>query len=100
MLAVHRLVCLPPCRCRGASLSSAAFCRHDRTAPMLQQMRAVSKSWVSSVFLGMLALSFGVWGVADIFRGGGGDTSLVSVGDAKIQGPDFQRDFRTALRNA
>jgi hypothetical protein len=35
---------------------------------MLQQMRKVAKSKVSSVFLGLLALSFGVWGIADIFR--------------------------------
>jgi peptidyl-prolyl cis-trans isomerase D len=67
---------------------------------MLQQMRALSKSWISSIFLGALALSFGVWGVADIFRGGGADTSVATVGDAKLESPEFQRDYRTALRNA
>ena len=42
---------------------------------MLQQMRRLSKSWISSIFLGGLALSFGVWGIADIFRGNT-DTSI------------------------
>src|ERR1700721_720229 len=49
------------------------------STPMLQQMPRLSKSWISSIFLGLLALSFGVWGIADIFRGTT-DTSVDTVG--------------------
>jgi peptidyl-prolyl cis-trans isomerase D len=66
---------------------------------MLQQMRQLSKSWVASVFLGALALSFGVWGIADIFRGNV-DTSLVTIGSQKISFEEFQRDYRNFLRGA
>jgi peptidyl-prolyl cis-trans isomerase D len=66
---------------------------------MLQQMRRMSKSWVSSIFLGGLALSFGVWGIADIFHGNT-DTSVATIGGEKISVDDFQRDYRNFLRGA
>jgi len=66
---------------------------------MLQQMRKMSKGWISSIFLGGLALSFGVWGIADIFRGNA-DTSVATVGGEKISADDFQRDYRNFLRGA
>src|SRR5579871_4613540 len=66
---------------------------------MLQQMRRLSKSWVSSIFLGGLALSFGVWGIADIFRGNT-DTSIATVGGVKIPMEQFQRDYKNFLRGA
>src|ERR1700733_3488799 len=66
---------------------------------MLQGMRRVAKSRVSSVFLGLLALSFGVWGIADIFRGNS-DTSVATVGSDKIDADTFQRDYRNFLKNA
>ncbi len=66
---------------------------------MLQEMRKLAKSKVSSVFLGLLALSFGVWGIADIFRGNT-DTSIASVGGEKIPEDTFQRDYRNFLKGA
>lgn len=66
---------------------------------MLQQMRKYTKSWVASLFLGLLALSFGVWGIADIFRGNA-DTSVATVGGEKIPTEYFQRDYRNATRDA
>lgn len=66
---------------------------------MLQRMRSLSKSWISSIFLAGLALSFGVWGIADIFRGNT-DTSIASVGGEKIPADLFQRDYRNFLRGA
>ncbi|MBV9571162.1 MAG: SurA N-terminal domain-containing protein [Alphaproteobacteria bacterium] len=66
---------------------------------MLQQMRKYTKSWVSSLFLGLLALSFGVWGIADIFRGSS-DTSVATVGGEKIPIELFQRDYRNLTRAA
>jgi peptidyl-prolyl cis-trans isomerase D len=66
---------------------------------MLQQMRKVAKSKPAGVLLGLLALSFGVWGIADIFRGNV-DTSIASVGGEKIEQDVFQRDYRNFLKNA
>jgi len=66
---------------------------------MLQRMRRLSKSWVSSIFLGALALSFGVWGIADIFRGNT-DLSVATIGSQKISFEEFQRDYRNFLRGA
>jgi peptidyl-prolyl cis-trans isomerase D len=62
-------------------------------------MRRLSKSWVSSIFLGVLALSFGVWGIADIFRGNT-DTNIAKIGSEKISVDEFQRDYRNFLRGA
>ncbi len=64
---------------------------------MLQGMRRIAKSWVSSLFLGALALSFGIWGIADVFKGTT-DTSVAKVGDAVIAADNFQREYRNNLR--
>jgi peptidyl-prolyl cis-trans isomerase D len=65
---------------------------------MMQQMRGFAKSWVSSVFLLILALSFGVWGIGDMIRGRSVDTSVATVGDVKITPEQFQREFRNVQR--
>lgn len=64
---------------------------------MLQQLRAASKSWVASVIIGVLVLAFALWGVADIFRGGG-DTTVASVGGTDISQQDFSQQLQTQLR--
>jgi peptidyl-prolyl cis-trans isomerase D len=66
---------------------------------MLQEMRKYAKSWVSSVFLGALALSFALWGIADIFRGNA-DTTVFSVGSTQIGSDLFAREYHNAIRNA
>jgi len=65
---------------------------------MLQEMRKYAKSWVSSIFLGVLALSFGVWGIADIFKSTT-DTSVATVGGTVIAIDTFQRDYRNLMRS-
>jgi peptidyl-prolyl cis-trans isomerase D len=65
---------------------------------MLQQMRAFSKGIISSIFMGALALSFAVWGIADIFRGNS-DTNVVTVGSTAIPYDQYVRDYRNFLRN-
>lgn len=66
---------------------------------MLQEMRKYAKSWVSSIFLGGLALSFAVWGIADIFKGSS-DTTVFTVGSTQVPVDLFARDFHNAIRNA
>jgi peptidyl-prolyl cis-trans isomerase D len=66
---------------------------------MLQQMRRFASSWVASIFLGALAFSFVIWGIADIFRGST-DTSIASVGGEKIEPGAYQQQYQTVLREA
>ena len=36
---------------------------------MMDSMRKAAKSWVAKLLIGLLAVSFGVWGIADVFTG-------------------------------
>lgn len=65
---------------------------------MLQQMRAFSKGIISTIFMGVLALSFAVWGIADVFRSNS-DTNVVTVGSTSIPYDQYVRDYRNYLRN-
>lgn len=47
---------------------------------MLEMFRNAGKSWVAKILLMLLAGSFGVWGIQDIF-GGFNATALATVGD-------------------
>jgi peptidyl-prolyl cis-trans isomerase D len=64
---------------------------------MLQQLRAASKSWVASVIIGVLVLAFALWGVADIFRGGG-DTVVADVGHIQISDAEYDQLLRSQIR--
>jgi peptidyl-prolyl cis-trans isomerase D len=65
---------------------------------MLQEMRKYAKSWVASIFMGALALSFGVWGIADIFKGTT-DTSVATVGGVQISSDEYQREYNNTLKS-
>lgn len=65
---------------------------------MLQKLRQFSKSWVSSLFLGILSLAFVSWGVGDILQGRT-DTAVVRVGKTAVDQADFQRDYSNYLKN-
>ena len=65
---------------------------------MLQQMRQFSKSWISSLFLGVLSLSFVAWGIGDVFRGNT-STAVATVGGTAVEQTIFQRDYTNFLRN-
>ena len=65
---------------------------------MLQQMRAFSKSIFASIFMGALALSFVVWGIADVFRSRT-DTDVATIGSTTISSDAFRRDYQNLLKN-
>jgi peptidyl-prolyl cis-trans isomerase D len=65
---------------------------------MIQWMHQLSKSWVASLLMGGLALSFMVWGIADVFTGQG-SSALATVGSTEISSQDFSRTYRNFLRN-
>ena len=61
---------------------------------MLQNLRNVGKTWVGKAVVGvlftLLILSFAVWGIGDIFRGGA-TTTVVRVGETEIDAQDGAR---------
>ena len=65
---------------------------------MLEMFRNAGKSWVAKILLVLLAGSFGVWGIQDIF-GGFRATALATVGDQEITDQEFTTSFNRALQN-
>lgn len=64
---------------------------------MLQTLRKWSKSWISSFFLGALALSFAVWGIADVFRGNV-STTVATIGSTEISVDALRQAYQRELR--
>ncbi|MFQ5938929.1 MAG: SurA N-terminal domain-containing protein, partial [Alphaproteobacteria bacterium] len=65
---------------------------------MLQSIRKQTKSWLFGILFGLLILSFAIWGIGDIFRGGGRAIVVAEVGDVRISTVDFSRDFQRQIR--
>src|SRR5438876_9373885 len=61
---------------------------------MLRGIRKASSNWlgkaVMAVVMGVLIISFGVWGIADIFKGFGQST-LAKVGGTEISANEFRQ---------
>jgi peptidyl-prolyl cis-trans isomerase D len=66
---------------------------------MMAFFRALVKSWVARVLLGLLIVSFAVWGVQDAFHGRISD-SVVTAGKRAISSAEFKRIFDAQVRNA
>ena len=59
---------------------------------MLDTIRNTAKSWVAGIFVALLVLSFAIWGVGDIFRGGG-TQNVAEIGDEAITVKEFENEF-------
>lgn len=64
---------------------------------MLDAIRKHASGWVVKIFLGVLILSFGIWGIADIFRGAR-DPVVAKIGEAEITANQFNQEFRRSLQ--
>jgi peptidyl-prolyl cis-trans isomerase D len=64
---------------------------------MLQAIRSRAGSLVVKIFFGLLILTFGVWGIGDIFRNRPTDTVIATVGDQSIRAEELQAALRPAL---
>ncbi|WP_298103806.1 peptidyl-prolyl cis-trans isomerase [Bradyrhizobium sp.] len=68
---------------------------------MLRGMRKASSNWLGKIIMGtvmgVLIVSFGIWGIADIFRGFGQST-LAKVGHTEISTEQFRRIFTDRLQ--
>ena len=61
---------------------------------MLEAIRERAQGWIARIILGLIVLSFAIWGVDWYFKGGGKEASVATVGSAEIS----QRDFNEALK--
>jgi len=68
---------------------------------MLDAIRTASTKWlgrlVLTVIMGVLIVSFAIWGIGDIFRGGVNRT-VATVGSEKISADEFRNAFNLELR--
>ena len=61
---------------------------------MLEILRNAVRSWYFKALLGILVVSFAIWGVGDIFRPGLHGGAILKVGDVKVG----EKDVATAIR--
>ncbi len=68
---------------------------------MLRGMRKASSNWlgktIMAVVMGVLIVSFGIWGIADIFRGFGQST-LATIGHTEISTNEFRQLYTDKLQ--
>src|SRR5437588_8063893 len=78
---------------------SLSFCIED--GPMLRGMRKASSNWLGKTIMagvmGVLIISFGIWGIADIFRGFGQST-LATIGRTEISTDSFRQLYTEKLQ--
>src|SRR6202140_1012973 len=72
-----------------------------QVGPMLRGMRKASSNWLGKIIMatvmGVLIISFGVWGIADIFRGFGQST-LAKIGRTEISAEQFRQIYTDKLQ--
>ena len=61
---------------------------------MLQAIRSKASSLIVKILFAALILSFGVWGIGDIFRNRGTDTTVATVGGMNITADQLQQAVR------
>ena len=57
---------------------------------MLDSLRNAAQSWIAKLLLGILVLSFGVWGIADVFRGGLQGNAALMAGKSEVSPVDYR----------
>src|SRR5262245_37844121 len=90
----------------GGGLAESAFAPRRfppeiQVGPMLRGMRKASSNWlgktIMAVVMGVLIISFGIWGIADIFRGFGQST-VAKVGGTEISLNEFRQTYTDRLQ--
>ncbi|HEY9219808.1 MAG TPA: SurA N-terminal domain-containing protein, partial [Phenylobacterium sp.] len=64
---------------------------------MLAVFRRFAKSWVAVVLLGLLIVSFAIFGISDVFKAGPRN-ALISAGDRSITPDEYKRAFENERR--
>ena len=66
---------------------------------MLSATRQFAKSWVAAVLIGLLVISFAIFGVNDVFNANFSN-DVVKAGSRKVSGTDFRREFDNFRKGA
>src|ERR1700746_2458075 len=64
---------------------------------MLQAIRSKAGSFIVKALFGLLILTFGIWGIGDIFRNRSSDTVIATVGSQSIRAEELQTALRRAI---
>jgi peptidyl-prolyl cis-trans isomerase D len=64
---------------------------------MLQAIRSKAETYVVKVLFAVLAATFGLWGIGDIFRNWGTDTSVAKVGSVEINADQVGKEARAEI---
>lgn len=64
---------------------------------MLQSIRTKTASWVAKILFAFLVLSFAVWGVEDMFRGGSTSNIVIKVEDIEIPAQQVNERLQSEL---
>jgi peptidyl-prolyl cis-trans isomerase D len=91
----------PPRRTVLASDASAALANGEMEGfrgVALDTLRKGAGRFLGLILIGLLVVSFAVWGIADIFTGYGSQT-LIRVGDTEINQQDYLRAQQEVLRS-
>jgi peptidyl-prolyl cis-trans isomerase D len=68
---------------------------------MLRGLQKATANWlgrvVTGIILGLIAISFAVWGIGDVFRGFGRST-VASIGNTEITIEEFRRTYNDRLQ--
>src|SRR5580692_7741795 len=64
---------------------------------MLQAIRSKATSFVVKLLFGLLIVTFGLWGIGDIFRSRGPDTTVATVGGMDISAQQVSTAVQTQI---
>lgn len=64
---------------------------------MLDTLRSGAKSWISKLLIGLLVISFAIWGISGDLLNTSGD-QVATVGSQKVATADFDAAYRRQLR--
>lgn len=64
---------------------------------MLEAIRKRSAGILVKTLLGLLILSFAMWGIADVFNPSGTDQTLATVGEIEIQPEQVRREYQREI---
>lgn len=64
---------------------------------MLDSLRSATQTWVAKVLLGILVLSFAVWGIADMFRLDTMGTAALSAGGSSVTPAEYRMAYEQEM---
>src|SRR3546814_9380545 len=64
---------------------------------MLTALRSKSSKFVLKILFALLIVSFAVWGIGDIFRGGGRSVDLIEVGPVVVSQVELQNEYNRQI---